>query len=537
MVMVRTERRRVQFGPYCANLRTCELTKHGARVKLQARPFQILNMLLERPGEVVTRGEIRERLWPDGTFVDFDSNISSAVRKLRDSLCDSAADPRYVETVGRVGYRFIAAIESVQENSPHLPASLSFAAAPSASSATAVAARIAPAREARLQAVAASEPVIMSEAPPIQLARGWLRLAVAFIGPLLIAVVGLTLWSGRLRNGEGQRGQANSPSLAQEAEQQYSLGREYWSRRGEDALRNSIQHFELAIKVRPDSGLAYSGLADAYMLLPMYSRALPAEAHPKARAAALKAVELSPRTAEAHTSLAYVKLYADWDFNGAEEEFKRALQLNPKYPTALQWYAEFLSLVGRQDAAIAHIHEALQLMPNSPVMHHNAGQVYQAARRYDDAITEYRTSVQLDPSFATSWFFMGLAYNRKGMYQQGLDLELEAARAAQDPTGIAIAQRLEEVYQSAGREAYLREVVAVYSQENPERDYYRLAECYALLGLKELALQYLEKIYESHDAALFTMNVDPELDSLRSDPRFIALRHKVGLPAPVVEVF
>src|SRR5215471_20793736 len=119
--MIRTERRRVRFGPYCADLRTCELTKHGTRLKLQARPFEILTMLLERSGEVVTRDEIREQLWPDGTFVDFDSNISSAIRKLRDSLCDSAAAPRYVETVGRVGYRFIASAVPLDSNECPVP--------------------------------------------------------------------------------------------------------------------------------------------------------------------------------------------------------------------------------------------------------------------------------------------------------------------------------------------------------------------------------------------------------------------------------
>ena len=111
MVRVENDRRWVRFGPYRADLRTLELSKHGIRLKLQSRPFEILVMLLARPGDVVTRAEIRSRLWPDGTFVDFDSNISSAVRKLRDKLCDSAADPRYIETVGRIGYRFIAQAE------------------------------------------------------------------------------------------------------------------------------------------------------------------------------------------------------------------------------------------------------------------------------------------------------------------------------------------------------------------------------------------------------------------------------------------
>ena len=516
VAMIRTERRRIQFGPYCADLRTCELTKHGTRLKLQARPFEILAMLLERPGEVVTRDEIRARLWPDGTFVDFDSNISSAMRKLRDSLCDSAADPRHIETVGRVGYRFIATVEFTGDDRQQAliqPAQELAAAEAVESPRSSVAAPVsAGTRSAfrgssRRVAVAAMLCVALA-IPAIRLLRRWLTSANA---------------AGKVHSS------LSRPS--QEAAAEYKIGRELWSRRGENPLNASVEHFSWAIAKQPDYGLAYSGLADAYVVLPFYSRILLAEAYPKAKAAALKAVELAPQSAEAHTSLAYVRLYGDWDFRGAEEQFRIALRQNPNYFTALQWHAEYLSLVGRYDDSIREINRALEMAPGSAVMHHNAGQIYQAARRYDEAIEQYRIALRLDPTFSPSNAFMALAYMRKGMYDKAFALEMEYAEYTGDATQIALIRRLASVYRSGGLEQYLRELLAIELEDNPDRDSYRIAHRYAQLGNKDLAFQYFDRAYQFHSPDLLSLNVDPELDPLRSDPRFLALRRRVGLPA------
>ena len=293
----------------------------------------------------------------------------------------------------------------------------------------------------------------------------------------------------------------------------------------------------MASEKKPDYGLAYSGLADTYILLPFYSRVTQAEAYPKAKAAALRAVELAPQSAEAHTSLAYVKLYIDWDFRGAEDEFRIALRQNPNYATALQWHAEYLSLVGHYDEAINEIGRGIELMPNSAVMHHNAGQIYQAARRYDQAIAEYATALRLDPTFATSRAFMGLAYKRKGMPDKAMELDLENVLARGDPTQIAVIRRLTDSYHTNGFAGYLREAITLEMEDNPDRDAYRIAGCYAMLGEKDLAFQYLDRAYQLHQSDLLSMNVDLELDSLRSDPRFLSLRRKVGLPMQSMELF
>lgn len=541
MIGVGNCQRWVQFGPYRADLRARELSKHGNRLKVQSRPFEILAMLLERPGDVVTREEIRGQLWPDGTFVDFDSNISSAVRKLRETLCDSAAEPRYIETVGRVGYRFIAQAEFADPGRG--PAVVPPAAAPSLvqSSATSNSAASVSLIENPTELEGAVETDHASAAT--QKDPGytqWLRshglaLASVVLVGIVVPVIGASRhWLTRVTAAQAT---ASSSRSAKEAAAEYTMGRELWSRRGEDNLKAAVEHFRLAIEKRPNYGVAYSGMSDAYIVLPFYSRVTQAEVYPKAKAAALKAIELAPQSAEAYTSLAYVKLYIDWDFRGAEEEFRIALRQNPNYATALQWHAEYLSLIGHYDEAISEIRRGIELMPDSPVMHHNAGQIYQAARRYDEAIAEYSIALRLDPTFATSRTFMGLAYKRKGMSDKAMELDLENVSALGDPTQIAVIRRLTDSYRANGFAGYLREVIAVELEDNPDRDAYRIAHCYALLGEKDLAFQYLDRSYQLHQSDLLSMNVDPELDSLRSDPRFLSLRRKVGLPMPPLEFF
>jgi tetratricopeptide (TPR) repeat protein/DNA-binding winged helix-turn-helix (wHTH) protein len=533
MVRVGNGRRWVQFGPYRADLRALELSKHGIRTKLQARPFEILAMLLDRPGDVVTREEIRVQLWPEGTFVDFDSNISSAIRKLRDTLCDSASDPRYIETVGRVGYRFIGEAEFTGEARVQ-----AVGAAASDSNSAESQSWTRPGGAVCVSEEAAESPQITVEADPIMAARasssgyaGWLpsrRLVSVSILCVAIAIP-IVAVSRRWLKIVAAAG-STRPSAAREAAAEYLAGRELWSRRGEANLKAAIERFQSAIAKRPDYGLAYSGLADAYVLLPFYSGFSQAEAYSKAKVAALKAVELAPQSAEAHTSLAYVRLYADWDFRGAEEEFRIALQQNPNYATALQWHAEYLSLIGRFGEAVSEIKRAIALMPASPIMHHNAGQIYQAARRYDDAIAEYNTALRLDPTFRTSRVFTSLAYTRKGMRDKGAEIGIETVVETGDPTQIAVARRLTDSYRLKGFEGYLREVIAIQLEDNPDRYPYRIALNYAQLGEKDQVFYYLDRAYQLHHCDLLLMNVDPELDFLRSDPRFLALRRRVGLP-------
>ena len=542
MLRARSDQRWVQFGPYRADLRACELSKHGIRLKLQSRPFQILVMLLERRGDVVTRDEMRTQLWPDGTFVDFDSNISSAIRKLRDTLCDSAAEPRYIETVGRVGYRFIAHAEYVTESGGSRLTREAVTPEPSQKLKEScllddVVLKQRPAASG--QTVTAAGRLVIT-LPELTRKAGWLhssRFVLVCIVCVALAILLVNLSRKRSANRASAKGSTPTAQAMRDASAEYAAGRELWARRGEDPLRKAIEHFNRAIQIQPDYGLAYSGLADSYVLLPFYSRVAPAEAYPAAKEAALKAVALAPQSAEAHTSLAYVELYGDWDFRGAEKEFQAALHRDPNFATALQWHAEYLSLIGRFDEAVSEINRALELMPNSPVMHHNAGQIYQAARRYDKAIDEYRIALSLDPNFRNARLFMALAYMRNGMYDKAMEVQMQQAVETNDPTRIALERRLADSYRADGFQGYLRELLAVESDENPDRDSYRIAHCYAMLGEKDLAFQYLERAFQAHNPDILSVNVDPELDSLRSDPRFLSLRRRLGLPVQSFEFF
>jgi TolB-like protein/DNA-binding winged helix-turn-helix (wHTH) protein/Tfp pilus assembly protein PilF len=475
----RREGSRIQFGVFTLNLDAGELFRQGTRVKLQERPFQLLLTLLERPGEVVTREELRERLWPDGTFVDFDHSISTAVNKLRNALNDSATHPRYVETVGRRGYRFVYPLAAtaplpLPEPSARKPAARRWRAlpllglslfvcgvivllargelsrAPSRQSTAIRSLAVLPLRnlssdpeqeyfsegltDALITRLASVEglrvisrtsamqykdsrkplPVIATELNVDAVLQGSVMRAdgrVRITAQLVEAATDRHVWaqsyerdhrdvlelqdavsrdiaarvSAKVRP-DALMPPARVRRLNPEAHQAYLLARQRWYSRHSDELLRAITDFERAIAIDPDFALAYAGLADVYVVLPLLTAVPQEEAYPKAKQAADKALALDPSLAEAHTSSAYVRLYLNWDFDGADEGFRKAIELNPGYATAHQWYSELLSFQGRHAEAIAEIRKALELDPLSAVMHHRAGQTYQQAREYEQAI-------------------------------------------------------------------------------------------------------------------------------------------------------
>src|SRR5262249_49662283 len=190
--------------------------------------------------------------------------------------------------------------------------------------------------------------------------------------------------------------------------------------RNEESLLKAIAYFEQAIALDSNFAPAYAGLADAYLVMQFFSPVTPTRHYEHARVAAEKALALDPGLAEAHNSFAYVELYQDWNFRGAEEEFKKAIALNPNYATAHQWYAELLSIEGRHQEAIAEINRALDLDPQSAIMHHQAGQILSAARQYPAALNEYQKSSELDPTLIANSFSMYLTYRRMGDYKQAI---------------------------------------------------------------------------------------------------------------------
>ncbi len=310
----------------------------------------------------------------------------------------------------------------------------------------------------------------------------------------------------------------------------YVKARILWNRRTGKDLKEALGYFETAIREDPDYALAHAGLADTYSLLADYSPADPHESSPKARAAALRALELDPQLAEAHTSLAYIKMYYDWDWQGSESEFRRAIALNPNYATAHQWYSEYLSGMGRFDEALAEIRRAKEIDPLSSVI--NAGEVWilYFARRYDEAIEAGRELQATNPDFAEINEYLKRCYDQKGLYREAIAArQMRRKLARVDPTKSPAIQRAAAAtdHQTYWRSRLEQEI----DDAKKEPPYpFDMAEIYAQLGDKDKAFEWLEKAYEQRTYLMMNLKVAPNLDTLRSDPRYADLLRRMGLP-------
>jgi TolB-like protein/DNA-binding winged helix-turn-helix (wHTH) protein/Tfp pilus assembly protein PilF len=506
-------RGRLRFGVFELDLRAGELRKHGLRVRLQEQPFQILAMLLEQPGEIVTREELHKRLWPADTFVDFDHGLNKAISKIREAMGDSAESPRFVETVARRGYRFLAEVKVADTAPVHSPE-------PATQPHPCAEAREDPNLAGNLQVpktfprsltwkvsvlvvllVTASltawkfyswkrpSPIVRSLAvlpleslssdasqdyfadgmtdelisdlgqisalrvisrtsvmvykharkPLPQIARELnvdavvegtvLRSGdqVSITAQLIEASSDKHLWShsyqgelpdalalqskvaraiaDEIRINLNPREQAaleNVKVVNPQAYESFLKGRYFWNKRTADGLKVALAYFTQAIDDDPKYAPAYSGLADTYALLGdwQYAAMTPKEALPKAKAAAIKALELDSALGEAHNSLAFCLDAFEWDFDSAGKEFQRAIELNPGYATAHHWYAWHLSVVGRYDEAIAEMRRAENLDPLSLIINADVAELLVIAHSYDESIRQSRKTIEMDPNFA-----------------------------------------------------------------------------------------------------------------------------------------
>jgi serine/threonine-protein kinase len=334
-------------------------------------------------------------------------------------------------------------------------------------------------------------------------------------------------------SGNNEKGLTKHYTENNEAYQLYLKGRFYWNKRTEEGMLKSIEYFQQAIERDPNFALAYSGLADAYDLLaaPDAAGGLPAnEAMPKAKAAALKALEIDDALAEPHVSLAHVKYYYDRDWVGAEREYKRAIELNPNYPTAHQWYAVYLMSAGRFDEALAETRRAQELEPLSLPINMTLGWVLLNARQYDRSIEQLRKTLEMDPNFILTHHRLGLVYEQKGMYDEAI-AEFRQVRnlSAGKPLGVA---PLAHAYALSGKLAEAQKTLAEL-QKISQQHYVSpasIAIIYAALGDKDQAFAWLQKADKERDGLLARLRVDPRFDSLRSDPRFNDFAKRVGSP-------
>jgi TolB-like protein/Tfp pilus assembly protein PilF len=317
------------------------------------------------------------------------------------------------------------------------------------------------------------------------------------------------------------------PTANPEAYELYLKGRFLWNKRTGADLRKAIDYFNHAIAKDPNYALAHAGLADCYDLLCEYSELSPNESYPKAKAAAIRALELDDTLGEAHTSLAYSLLNYDWDWRSAEREYQRAIQLNPNYATAHQWYAECLSMLGRHTEAIAEIKRAQQLDPLSLIINQGVGGKYLYARRYDEAMAQFHRTLELYPHFPPTHQRLGWCYAQKRMYDEAIAEMQRAVELSGNSTQMIAA--LGYSYAAAGRRDTAQGIIAELERRSKESyvDNYFVATIFAALGDKDEAFALLNKACAERSYWMPWLNIDFQLDNLRSDSRFDALVQRV----------
>jgi len=331
-------------------------------------------------------------------------------------------------------------------------------------------------------------------------------------------------------SGSEQNAIAARPTENTDAYQLYLRGRFFWNKRTGQNLNKAAEYFNQAIAADPNYALAYVGLADSYVLMPLYGAGTPQDSNPTAKAAAEKALQIDDRLAEAHASLAEIFCF-DLDLLRAVPEFERAIELNPNYPTAHQWYgSSALTSLGRFDQAIAEVERAIALDPLSLVINSDLGNSYYRARRYDEAIKQLRKTIDLDPDFYYAHWNLGSALKAKGDVAGAIE-QYEKARALnEDPSMLGL---LGNAYAGAGRKdeaIKIRDELEAISKQRYVSAY-SFALVYLGLGDKDEAIRRLQKSYEDRAGeSLRFIRVDPLLDPLRGDPRFEALAEKV-IPA------
>ena len=313
------------------------------------------------------------------------------------------------------------------------------------------------------------------------------------------------------------------------AHDDYLRGRFWWSKRTEEGEWKGLEYFQKAIAKEPSYALAYAGVADSFIVLGHHGRLSPKEALPKAKQAAMKALELDDSLAEAHTSLALVRHSYDWDWSGAESEFKQAIVLNPNYSTAHHWYSHYLVAVGRLDEALSEVERARELDPFSPTINAFLGDTLYYRRQYDRSLRQYRHALEMYPD-ATE-FHDGIAnvYEQKKMLPEAFaERQQVLAMHGQTKTAVALAQ----VYKNSGYMGYLQKRIEILEQapEPAEAPNLYLAHLYAELNDQPHALHYLERAYEERNPWLLNLKVDPAMDPLRSSPAFRDLVRRIGLP-------
>lgn len=617
----------IHFGVFQVNLHTGELRKNGSKIKLEGQPFQILALLLERPGDLVTREELEQKLWAPGTFVDFEHSINAAVKRLREVLGDSADSPHFIETLPRRGYRFIFPVDGTPIaaevprpaawwTAPRVFGSLGMVAVLGILLAAnfgglrgrllpvPVAPRIEslavlplenltgdPGREylidgihdeliTQLAQISSLKVISRYSVTQIRQQKGKslqeiarelgveavmegtvqrdgerIHLSVQLIRaqddrhlwarsyerelrdvPRLPSEVARAMASDLkvpLTPGE-QAHLASARPLNPEAYELYLKGRFLLSQWGaQENIRKAIAYFDQAVQKEPTYAAAHAGRAFAYLQLgaALVEAVPPREILPQARAAARKAMETDETSSEAYEVLGWIALAYDWDWEGAERSFRRAIELNPSYPPPYMWLSQYLNVAGQHQEALVLITKAQQLDPLSPHIQWSLAETSMLAGAFEQSAEQCEKGLDLHPDFWPLHTLLGEINLRQGKYDRALgSLERGVEISKHHPHALAV---LGSAYALTGRRPDSLKILAELKKLS-QRRYLSpadIARVYASLGENEQALTWLEKAYGDRSSWMTRIHLwGPALGNLGADPRFQDLLRRMNFP-------
>jgi TolB-like protein/Tfp pilus assembly protein PilF len=571
----------LRFGPFEIDPKSGELRRQGTPVRLQPQPFKVLALLVSKAGHLVSREEIQKQVWTDDTFVDFDQGLNYCIRQIRAVLCDDADKPEFIETVPRRGYRFVASVEELSPPASSVARRVMLTVLPfenlsgdeaeeyfSDGLTDEMIAQLGRVNPQRLGVIARTSAMkykhtnksideIGRELGVSYVLEGSVRRSAnrVRVTAQLIQVSDQThLWAqsydrnmGEMLSLQSELAQAIAGGIRvqltpqeqvrlaslrpinADAYEAYLKGRYFWNRRTRESLDRSISCFRRALEIDPGYAAAYAGLADAYLTQFDYNYLPPHDAFNLANPVVQHALTLDDMLAEPHTSLGHLRLH-EFKWTAAEEQFKRAIELNPGYGTAHYYYGNLLAALGRWDEAFAEAQRALGLDPMSPNTRQNQLFIFHLARHYDDALAQAREIIALDPTYLAIHYYVGLIYERLGKYEKAIAaFQKVGAKGSRGATVLAaigytyaIAERRDEALKVLQRleEVSTREYVSTYD----------LALVSFALGEPDRAFALLSKAYDDHSSFLPFLNVDARLEGVRSDPRFEELVRRLRFP-------
>jgi TolB-like protein/Flp pilus assembly protein TadD len=569
---------RIRFGPFEVDPQSGELRRLGLRVNLQGQPFQVLALLLERPGEMVTRDELCTKLWPADTFVDFERGLNKAINKVRSALRDNADKPRFIETLPLRGYRFIAPVESLPPTHPrHVPQIDSLAVLPlenlSGDSAQeffsdglteeliCAIANISSLRVISRTSAAAfkgsrkSLPQIAKELGVAAVVEGTVARSgqsVRVTVQLILAADDSHIWAGRYEHDicdilrlQAEVAQSIASKIHKLIEPAETSRLERKPRVHPQAyeaclmgiyLRDKVTPFDLeqgvkcfseAIQLDPMYARAYGELSLTYFYLGLFGMGPSGDLFPKAKANAIRALELDETVACAHVALAAVHVFYDWDWSAAELEIKRAMELRSGESVTQAHYADFLSIRGRHTEAIAAYARVLELDPISRVNLGHFGLILHRARRYDESIAQCQKALSIDPHYANALWFMALSLEQIGNLSGAIENLEQVVNLTRGSHFRALLGRAYAIAGERGKAIAILEELRNLSRQRYVSPF-DIAVIHAGLGDRDAAFECLEEAYRQRVFRIIELTF-PMFDDLRSDQRWVDLVQRVGL--------